>query len=310
MAAQLPEPELASSAMSHADVAHAQLAGEDLARVAGQIARLEEIARGWDEHHAGTLAAIKASIEELNREAFRRLIRHLREDPACAVRLAGAVRDPFIFGVLRFHGLVKDPLEHRVEQALEEVRPSLRTHGGDVELVAVQLPDTVEVRLVGACHGCPASGQTLTEGVEKAIRRHCPEIQNIRQVSRPPRRVEPGTPQVVHFVSPFAKAADAGWDEVCALEEIPHDGILTRTVGGHEVLLYRRGSVVSCVDNACAHMGMPLDGGELCDGTLRCPYHGFTYALETGECLTVPEVQLKMHAVKVANDHVCVRLAR
>jgi nitrite reductase/ring-hydroxylating ferredoxin subunit len=64
------------------------------------------------------------------------------------------------------------------------------------------------------------------------------------------------------------------------------------------------------MDNACAHMGMPLDGGELIEGTLRCPYHGFTYLLETGECLTVPEVQLNMHAVKVSNDVVAVRLAR
>ena len=41
-------------------------------------------------------------------------------------------------------------------------------------------PDTVEVRLLGACHGCPASGQTLAEGVEKAIRQHCPEIVHIQ----------------------------------------------------------------------------------------------------------------------------------
>jgi Fe-S cluster biogenesis protein NfuA/nitrite reductase/ring-hydroxylating ferredoxin subunit len=294
MAAQLSESELASAA---------------LARLAGQIARLEEISQSWDAHHAGTLTAIKTSIEELNCEAFRRLIRHLREDSACAARLASALRDPFIFGVLRFHELVKDPLEHRIEKALEEVRPFLRGHGGDVELVAVPAPDTVEVRLVGACHGCPASGQTLTEGVERAIRKHCPEVLQIRQVSQPPRRAEPGATHVVHFVSPFAKASDTGWDNVCKLEEIPDGGILTRTVDGHELLLYRRGAVVSCVDNACAHMGMPLDGGELVDGTLRCPYHGFTYTLESGECLTVPEVQLRVHPVKVTNDQVCVRMA-
>lgn len=167
MAAELPESESASEA---------------LARLAGQIDRLEALAAGWDEHYAGTLSAIKSAIEELNREALRRLIRKLREDPASAARLAEAVRDPFIFGVLRFHGLVRDPLEHRVERALEEVRPLLQTHGGNVELVAVKRPDTVELRLVGACHGCPASGLTLTEGVERALRAHCPEIQHIRQV--------------------------------------------------------------------------------------------------------------------------------
>jgi Fe-S cluster biogenesis protein NfuA/nitrite reductase/ring-hydroxylating ferredoxin subunit len=280
---------------------------DDLARRAGQIARLEEIASTWDTHHAGTLSAIKTAIEELNCEGFRRLIRLLREDPACVARLNAVVRDPYVFGVLRFHGLVKDPLEHRVEKALDEVRPFLREHGGDVELIAVTPPDTVDVRLLGACHGCPASGQTLREGVERSIRTHCPEVRHIRQVSQPPRRVESNGTQVVHFISPFAKAKDVGWEVVCGLHEIPDGGIATRELGGHALLLYRRGATVSCVENACAHMGMPLDGGELREGTLRCPYHGFTYLLETGECLTVPEVQLRVHAVKVTNASVCVR---
>lgn len=307
-AAPLPESPLRESE------SEPEPAGAALARLAGQIARLEHIASSWEQPHAGTLSAIKSAIEELNREAFRRLIRHLREDPACATRLRSAVRDPFIFGVLRFHGLVKDPLEIRIEQALEEVRPSLQGHGGDVEFVALKMPDTVEVRLVGSCHGCPSSSQTLTEGVERAIRQHCPEIQHIRQVSQPPpQRTLPGEPQVVHFTSPFAQAgepAGSGWEEVCALYEIPDGGILTRTLSGREVLLYRRAHTVSCFDNACAHMGMPLDGGELREGTLQCPHHGFAYALDTGECLTVPEVQLRVHAVKVTDALVRVRLAK
>lgn len=299
------------SAQPHIEAAPAPDSGADLARIAGQIARLEEIALHWDEHHAGTLSAIKASIEELNREAFLRLIRILRQDPVSAARLKEAVRDPLIFGVLRFHGLVKQPLQERVERALEEVRPMLKGHGGDVELVGMPAADTVELRLVGACHGCPASGQTLTEGVERAIRAHCPEIQHIRQVSRPPPQGAPRTPgseQVIHFISPFARSKDEGWARICAQGDIPDQGILAQSYQGHELLFYRHGATVSCMNNACAHLGMPLDAGELGDGTLRCAYHGFTYLLETGECLTVPEVQLTMHPVKVVNGQVSVRL--
>ena len=65
------------------------------------------------------------------------------------------------------------------------------------------------------------------------------------------------------------------------------------------MLLYRHGDAVSCLHNAGTHMGMRLDGGYVEDGTLRCPSHGFVYRLETGECLTVPEVQLAVHAIKV-----------
>lgn len=285
---------------------------QELAQLAGQIARLEDITQSWDQHHLGTVTAIKSAIEELNREAFKRLIRFLREDPACAARLKLAVRDPFIFGVLRFHELVREPIEQRLERALEDVRPMLKSHGGDIELVGLSAPDTVDVRLIGSCHGCPASGQTLSEGVEKAIRQHCPEILHVRQVSQPARQVAKpaGGEQVVHFISPFAKARDEGWDVVCGLDDIPDQGILAKSHKGHELLLYRKGSLVSCMNNACAHLGMPLDGGELHEGTLRCSYHGFTYLLETGECLTVPEVQLTMHPVKVADGQVSLRLGK
>jgi Fe-S cluster biogenesis protein NfuA/nitrite reductase/ring-hydroxylating ferredoxin subunit len=279
---------------------------QELARIAGEIARLEETAQAWDEHHRRTLAAIKASIEKLNREAFKRLIRGLREDPACAARLREVVRDPFVYGVLGFHGLVREPLGVRVARALDDVRPLLKTHGGDVELVAIVAPDTVDVRLVGSCHGCAASGQTLSEGVEKAIKTHCPEVEHVRQVSQPPRA--PGAEQVVHFVSPFARAQDQAWERVCAAADIPDGGILAQRFRDRDLLLYRSGDLVSCMNNACAHLGMPLDAGELDQGTLTCAYHGFTYRLETGECLTVPEVQLNMHAVKVADGFVSIRL--
>ena len=291
------------------DAAHAESAGE-LARRADELARLEALTQGWEPGQQAVLSAIKAGIEELNAAAFRRLIRTLKSDEAAASALRAAVRDPLVYQVLLFHALVKEPLEHRVARALDDVRPFLKTHGGDVELVAVKFPDVVEVRLVGSCQSCPSSGETLSEGVEKAIKALCPEITTVTRVSRGAPEASAGGTQVVHFVSPFARQQDAGWVDVCALHELIDGAMVSRAVDGRDVLLYRRGDAVSCMDNACAHMGMPLDGGQVEGGTLRCPYHGFVYLLETGECLTVPEVQLAMHAVKVAGDRVAVRLRR
>jgi nitrite reductase/ring-hydroxylating ferredoxin subunit/Fe-S cluster biogenesis protein NfuA len=289
--------------------AHAESAGE-LARRADELARLESLTTRWEPAQQAVLSALKTGIEELNAEALRRLIRALKTDPAAAAALRQAVRDPLVYQVLLFHGLVKEPLEHRVARALEEVRPSLKTHGGDVELVAVKFPDTVEVRLIGSCQSCPSSGETLSEGVEKAIKALCPEITTVTRVSRGASEISADGTQVVHFVSPFARQQDAGWSDVCALEELRDDAIVSRAVEGRDVLLYRHGDKVACLDNACAHMGMPLDGGHLEGGTLRCPYHGFVYLLETGECLTVPEVQLAVHAVKIVGERVAVRLRR
>lgn len=282
----------------------------DIERRVHAIAALEAVVGAWEDGPQFTVQALKSAIEDLNKEALRRLIKALKDDAAAGARLREALADPFVYAVLRFHGLVKEPLRERLERALDEVRPFMAEHGGNVELVAIKPPDTVEVRLVGSCHGCPASSQTLTEGVEKSIRTHCPEIANIVQVSKgaPEAKTAVGGDQVVHFISPFALHAANGWTDVAAIADIPEGGIAERKIKARSVLLSRQGSRVSCFDNSCAHLGMPLEMAEVEAGVITCSYHGFRYLLETGECLTAPEVQLKVHAVRVLGERVQVRL--
>ncbi len=279
-----------------------------LERLAGDIEKVEAIVNGWDDHHSLTVKALKSSIEDLHKEALKRLIKALKDDPAAGAKLREALGDPVIYGVLLYHGLVREPLEPRVEKALAAVRPMLESHGGNVELVAVKPPDTVEVRLLGSCHGCPASSQTLTEGIERSIREYCPEITTINQVSRGKPEAESNGEKKLYFISPFASGMKSNWKPACSLDDIPELGIVERTINDRSVLLHKHGQVVSCLDNSCAHLGMPLEMGEVQDGVLTCPYHGFQYRLETGECLTAPEVQLKVHAVRVVGDQVEVRL--
>jgi Fe-S cluster biogenesis protein NfuA/nitrite reductase/ring-hydroxylating ferredoxin subunit len=272
------------------------------------IVQLEQIVGGWDESQRLAVQALKSSIENLHKEALRRLIRALKDDAAAGARLREALADPVIYGVLVYHGLVRESLAARVEKALEEVRPGLHSHGGDVELVALKAPDTVEVRLIGSCHGCPAAGQTLSEGVEKAIKAHCPEIVHIRQVSAGPSETHKNSSTIVHFISPFALTARSGWIDAADLGEVAEHAVTERKIRGRSVLLSRHGEKVTCFDNVCAHLGMPLEMGEVHDGVLTCSYHGFRYLLESGECLTAPEVQLKLHAVRVLGTKVQVRL--
>lgn len=281
---------------------------DDLDALVRVITSLEAIVAGWDEAQILTVQALKSAIEDLHKEALKRMIRALKDDPAAGTRLREALGDPVIHGVLRFHGLIKAPLAERLNQALDEVRPALAGHGGGVELVAIKPPDTVELRLVGSCHGCPASGQTLSEGVEKAIRAHCPEIIHINQVSRGAPETSADGTSPIHFISPFALHAKSGWLDAGSLEEIPEGGVSERKIKGRSVLLSKRGDQVSCFDNSCAHLGMPLEMGEINEGVITCSYHGFQYLLETGECLTAPEVQLKVHAVRVTGNRVQVRL--
>ena len=56
-----------------------------------------------------------------------------------------------------------------VKQTLDSLKPMFDKDGGGVELVGIKNAQ-VYVRLTGHCKGCPASTQTLKNGIEKALR--------------------------------------------------------------------------------------------------------------------------------------------
>ncbi|SFE11173.1 NifU family protein [Roseivivax sediminis] len=279
---------------------------ETLAGFIGDIERLEALFASWDETQRGAVEAYRLAIESLQAEAFRRLVRGLKADSAALEAMKQAASDEIVYAVLRRHNILKPSLSERVEAALDSVRPMLASHGGDVELVAVR-PPVIEVRFTGACDGCPASALTFHGGVKKAVEEACPEITDILQLKG---AGGGGNNDSVRFVSPFALGAVDGWHLVCRLDEIPQGDVVTRTVGGENVILSRQGAIVSCFQNACAHLGMEIDAGEVENGIITCPWHGFQYDLATGECLTAPEVQLQAHMVKVTGNRVEVRLAK
>src|ERR1700722_8191444 len=86
--------------------------------------------------------------------------------------------DERVAPLLMLHDLHPVDLPTRVEQALEKVRPLLRSHGGDVELV--ELSDgVVKLKLDGSCHGGPSSSITLRNAIEEAIFEFAPDIERL-----------------------------------------------------------------------------------------------------------------------------------
>lgn len=69
-------------------------------------------------------------------------------------------------------------MDEQVRKAIEEIRPALQADGGDIEFVKFN-DGVVEVRLTGACHGCPHAQMTLTLGVEKHLKSKVPEIKKV-----------------------------------------------------------------------------------------------------------------------------------
>ncbi len=77
-------------------------------------------------------------------------------------------------------------LKEQVEKALEDVRPALEAHGGNVKLVDVTEDGTVSVELEGACKGCPMSQMTLRMGIERHLKEQIPEVKEVVSVDQQP----------------------------------------------------------------------------------------------------------------------------
>ncbi len=65
-----------------------------------------------------------------------------------------------------------------VEGVLDKIRPMLVRDGGNVELVDVN-DDTVQLRLTGACAGCPMSTMTLKMGIEQILKQEIPGVKEV-----------------------------------------------------------------------------------------------------------------------------------
>ncbi len=75
---------------------------------------------------------------------------------------------------------VRMALKDVVEAAIEEVRPMLRMDGGDCEIVHVdESQGLVQLRLVGACGGCPMSALTLKSGLERIVKERAPGVREV-----------------------------------------------------------------------------------------------------------------------------------
>ena len=73
-------------------------------------------------------------------------------------------------------------MKEQIQAVIDEIRPSLQADGGDIELVNVTPEGMVQVRLQGACHGCPGAAMTLKMGVERLLKKRIPEVLGVENI--------------------------------------------------------------------------------------------------------------------------------
>jgi len=71
-------------------------------------------------------------------------------------------------------------MEEKIKKVIaEKIVPMLQTHNGACEFVALKPNNVVEVRLQGACKGCPGSLLTLKGFVLATLQEDIPEITDV-----------------------------------------------------------------------------------------------------------------------------------
>jgi len=151
-------------------------AEDRIARVEGLLEELDRVADGPAREVATDLVQ---ALLDLYGEGLARVVGEVAErddDGALAEALAG---DELVAHLLLLHGLHPVALEQRVRGALDEVRPYLETHGGNVELLEIDDQGVVRLQLQGSCSGCPSSAVTLKHAVEEAIHKAAPDVAGI-----------------------------------------------------------------------------------------------------------------------------------
>ena len=131
---------------------------KDLARVESLIHEAERLA---DPQLRGQIQELVGHLLEFHGEALAKMVEDVADLGVPGRTLIDAwSRDELVSSLLLLYDLHPVDTESRVLAALEQVRPYLKSHGGNVEFLGLA-DGVVHLRLQGHCHGCPSSTATL-----------------------------------------------------------------------------------------------------------------------------------------------------
>ncbi len=166
---------------------------------------IQEVAAFHDPHARATAQELVQELLNMYGEGLTRLLELTAETEASGIALIDTfATDELLSSLFLLHGLHPIDIETRVLEALDGVRPYLKSHGGNVEFIKIE-KGIAHLRLEGSCDGCQSSTMTLKLVIEEAIYKAAPDLDGLQVegVTEPPARV--GTP--VTFVPRKPKAS-------------------------------------------------------------------------------------------------------
>ena len=273
----------------------------------GRVQELQdELGSAGDAATRAIAEELVSSIVQLYGVGLERIVAALGDaDPGTARQLAD---DPLVGTLFMIHDLHPVPLELRVAEALEQVRPYMESHGGDVALL--ELRDGVaRIRLQGSCSSCSASSVTLELAIKQALEEAAPDLDGleVEGVQEPP-PVPAATSTVRMQRLPVAEAPAPSWFEAASLGGLGPGQLTAAEIAGSQLVVANVDGTLLAYRDACAGCGGPLHGGDLEAGALRCPQCARIYFLPRAG-RSMDDDRLQLEPVPLLHDHGTVRVA-
>lgn len=92
------------------------------------------------------------------------------------------------------------------------------------------------------------------------------------------------------------------WTRVIEVDRCPTGKGVFVEVAGRELAVFRRDEspLFTVMDNSCPHASGNLSVGDVAGGTVSCPWHHWTFDLETGVCTHSPLARVKVYPSRVS----------
>jgi Fe-S cluster biogenesis protein NfuA/nitrite reductase/ring-hydroxylating ferredoxin subunit len=245
---------------------------------------------------------LTAAVVEMYGAGLERIMGALEEAPGVRDAL---LDDGIVASLLLIHDLYPVPLEERVAEALQRVRPYMESHGGNVELLGIE-GGVARLRLQGSCSSCQASQSTLELAVRQALEELAPDLEGMDVEGMAEEEPAP----IGGVALPMANGSGhaPSWFDLDGVGELQPEQLVASAVAGAQLLVANVDGTLLAYRNACADCGSPLDGGLLAAGALSCPSCGRSYFLpRAGRSLDDDGLQLD--PIPLLRDNGSVRVA-
>jgi Fe-S cluster biogenesis protein NfuA/nitrite reductase/ring-hydroxylating ferredoxin subunit len=239
-------------------------------RVTELVARVEALD---DPAARETAEALLDAMLELYGDGLGRIVAALEDAGEAGEGVRSKLaEDGVVSSLLMIHGLYPVPLEERVEEALERVRPYMDSHGGGVEVLGLE-DDVLRLRLHGSCDGCPSSASTLELAIKQELEQAAPDLLGIEVEGLVEQKAPPFSGGALPLVS-----AEPAWTAL-DVDRPEGDKAARATVNGTRLLLANVGGTLLAYRDTCAACRSPLVHGELEGGVITCPSCSRRFAL-------------------------------